>query len=152
MRHASLALAALVAVTLPVSAHAQRVVADIQIGSGPVDGRIIIGDPIPRYPRRSEEIDGRHRDRTGYREVEVYRVHGGRDWMRHRGYRAVTMWYDAERDRYFDRNEGDRDGRREVVIYERDGRYFDGEQRRGDYSRRHREHDRERDHQYHDRD
>jgi hypothetical protein len=144
MRYSPLVLAALVATTLPTLASAQRVSADIRIGSGPVDGRIVVGGP---YHRGGIEVGARDYDRHGYGEVVVYRVHRGYGWWRNRGYRAVTMWYDVDRDRYFDRQSryDRRDGLREVVIYERDGRYYrEQDDRRGGrgYDRRIRDHDR----------
>lgn len=152
MRYSPLVLAALVATTLPTLASAQRVTADIRIGSGPVAGRIVVGEP---YHRGISEVGARDYDRYGYGEVVVYRVHRGYGWWRNRGYRAVTVWYDADRNRYYDRlgRYDRRDGLREVVIYQRDGRYYrdwddrysrDWDDRRDDrgYDRRVRDHDR----------
>lgn len=144
MRYSPLILAALIATALPTLASAQRVSADIRIGTGPVDGRIVVGEP---YHHGSIAVGDRNYDRHGYGEVVVYRVHRGYGWWRNRGYRAVTVWYDADRDRYYDRRSrmDRRDGLREVVIYERDGRYYrDQADRRDDrgYDRRVRDHDR----------
>jgi hypothetical protein len=110
MRYPPFVLAALVATASPPLAAAQRVTAEVRIGSGPRD----YGGPA-------------------YDEVVVYRAHRGHGWWRHRGYRAVTAWYDDDRDRYYDHL--DRDGLREVVIYERDGRYYGDRYDRADDGR-----------------
>lgn len=125
MKYVPLALAALVASTLPSFAAAQTVSADIRIGTGPVRGRIIAGDPIRRPSREVVIVAPRHYDRPVYREVAVSRMHRSNGWWRGRGYRAITVWYDIDRDRYYDHGSQYRDGLREVVIYERDGRFYD---------------------------
>lgn len=144
MRHAPLVLAALVATALPAPAAAQHVTADIRIGSGPVGGRIIVGEPIHRYSHTIVEVAPRGYGRPAYREVAVSRMHRGYGWWRNRGYRTITVWYDAGGDRYYDHGSRYRDGLREVVIYERDGRYYDDDRGRyagRRYDRRH--HDRD---------
>lgn len=144
MRYTPLVLAALVAIALPSLATAQRVSADIRIGSGPIDGRILVGEPVGVHSRRIIDVGPRDYGRPAYGEFEVYRVHRGHGWWRNRGYRAVTVWYDIDRDRYYDHRYYDqraRDGLREVIIYERDGRYYgDRYDRRDDrgYGRSHR--------------
>jgi hypothetical protein len=70
-------------------------------------------------------VDPRGYRRPAYHEMAVYRMHRGYGWWRNRGYHAVTVWYDIDRDRYYDHRERYRDGLREVVIYERNGRYYD---------------------------
>jgi hypothetical protein len=124
MKYASLAFVALMAGAYPGVAAAQRVTADIRIGSGPVEGRVVVRDPDYRYPRTRVEDRSRYHQHRGYREVEVIRIHGRRGWMHQRGYRAITVWYDSDRDRYFDGRHDDRDGLRAVVIYEREGRFY----------------------------
>lgn len=149
MRSSSLALVALVTAALPGTAHAQRVVADIRVGSGPVEGRVIVGDPVYRTPRTRVVIEARGHGRPLCREVAVVRFHGRRGWFHQRDYRAVTVWYDSDRDRYYDRNSGDRDGLREVIIYERGGRFYDDDRRHEDRYRndyRGRVYDRDHDH------
>ncbi len=138
MRYPKLVIAAMVASILPQAAAAQRVVADVRIGSGPVAGHIIVGDPYDHYPR--------YHARPVYREVIVYPVHRGHGWWRNRSYRAVRVWYDSDYDRYYDRDSQYRDGLREVVIYERDGRYY------GDELDRHVRGDRDDRDRYYDRD
>ncbi len=100
---------------LPGALAAQRVVADIAIGQGPVQGHIIIGD---RYHPRPD-----YRYHSG-RTVIVYRTHRGHGWYRRHGYRAIRVWYDPAYDRYYERRDGYRRGLREVMLYERDGRYY----------------------------
>ena len=128
-RHLLLAAAALA--FLPAAASAQRVVADISISEGPVSGHVIIGD---RYGHRP-----RYRD-SDVRAVVVYRSARGHSWYHRHGYRTVRVWYDAERHRYYDRYDRNYRGLREVVVYERGGRYYQDDDRydsrRNDYRRR----------------
>ena len=117
------------ALLAPVTLSAQRVTADIAIGSGPVAGRIIIGEPdyyhggvAPRHAPRY---------RPAVREVIVVRAHRGHGWYRRYGWRPVRVWYDASRRVYYANRPvyGTR-GLRLVVVYERGGRYvFDDDDR-----------------------
>lgn len=152
MRYTPLVLAALVATALPALASAQRASADIRIGSGPINGRIVVGEPVYVHSSRIVQVDPRDYDRSSYGELVVYRVHRGYGWWRNRGYRAVPVWYDADRDRYYDRRDRyyDRDGLREVVIYERGGRYYGNQYDRRDDGRYDRQ-NRDRDDGYRDR-
>jgi len=138
------ALFALAALALPAGAQAQHVSADISIASGPVAGRVIVGDPYYRHPT--------YRHRPAYREVIVVRQHRGRGWYHSRGYRPVRVYYDAYRDSYYDRPYYG--GLRAVMVYQNNGRYFfDGDRRDGyrqdgyrrDDDRRDRDHDRRND-------
>ena len=115
MRSSLFALAALTALTVPTAASAQRVIADIRIQDGPVAGHIIVGHPGYARPRYD------HSPR--YRVVTVYRIHRRHEWYRQHGFRKVSLWYDGDRDRYYDNAAGSR-GLREVVVYERGGRYY----------------------------
>jgi hypothetical protein len=121
MRTSIVAGSLFAALSLVTPLSAQRVSADVAIRSGPVAGRVVVGDGYSTYRRR-----------VVYRPVparvivveRVYLRHHAalRHWQRH-GFRPVVVYY---RDgRYFDRY--DRGGRpmREVVIYERGGRYYD---------------------------
>lgn len=113
-----LALTLLVPITLP----AQRVTADIAVGSGPVAGRIIIGDPA--YSHGGIERRSAPRYRPATREVIVIRAHRGQGWYRRHGWRPIRVWYDAPRRIYYhDRPVHASRGLRLVVVYERDGRY-----------------------------
>lgn len=124
------ALFALAALTLPAGAQAQQVSAEIVIASGPVAGRVVVGDPY-RHPTYR---------RPAYREIVVVREHRGRGWYHSRGYRAVRVYYDADRECYYDQPYYR--GLRAVVVYQNNGRYFfDGDRRDGthrdrDYDRR----------------
>lgn len=85
------------------------------------------------YPSRTVVVVAPRRyERPVYREVAVARMHRGHGWWRTRGYHAIRVWYDVDRDRYYDHGDRYRDGLREVVIYERDGRFYDDD--RGHYS------------------
>jgi hypothetical protein len=117
---------------LPAAVSAQRVVADIGINHGPVTAHVVIGDPYHARPRY-------HQPRV--RSVEVFRSHRGRDWYHRHGYQVVRLWYDRDEDRYYARRHGQGRGLREVLVYQRDGRYFRDEWR-DDYRRR--AHDRDR--------
>jgi hypothetical protein len=127
-------------------AQAQQVRADIILRSGPVASHVFIGNGYSTYGRQ----------RVVYRRVPVRRVvlaprvivvervrhHGYGDWRRF-GYSPVTLYYiDGQ---YFERGFY-RPGLREIVVYERGGRYY----REGDENARyHRDHD-ERQHDRYD--
>jgi hypothetical protein len=110
-----------VALSLAAPLSAQRVSADVAIRSGPVAGRVVVRDGYSTYRRP-----------VIYRQVparvivveRVYLRHQSalRHWQRH-GYRPVVVYY---RDgRYYDRDVRGGSAMREVVIYERNGRYYD---------------------------
>ena len=115
-----LLLAAASLAVLPSAASAQRVVADISINEGPVSGRVIIGDPYGYRERY-------HAPQV--RTVVVYRSARGHGWYHRHGYRTVRVWYDADRHRYYDRYDRNYRGLREVVVYERGGRYYQDDAR-----------------------
>ncbi len=131
------------------SGSAQRVSADIHIGSGPVGATIRVGD------RPDHRIYGR--PRRAYAEVVrpvrvvVERRHGWNP-KRHRNGRIVAVFYDRDCDLYFDRYSR---GLEEVRVYQDDRRFYryddfdryDRDQRRGnDRGRRDRDrYDRDRD-------
>jgi hypothetical protein len=100
-------------------AAAQRVQADIRIGSGPIAGHIRIG-PDPYYGYRYRDL------RPRVVRVEVLR---GRDYYRRPGWfrqfrresRAYVIYYDRYRDFYYDRF---RPGLLEVHVYQRGGRFY----------------------------
>ena len=105
----SVGLAALGAVTTPQSSAAQRVSADIRIGSGPVDGIIRIGDQ-PDY-----RVYGRPR------RMVVERRHGRWNSRNYRNAQFVVVYYDRDYDQYYDRYDR---GLEEVRVFEDGGRYF----------------------------
>ena len=116
------ALFALAALALPAGAKAQQVSADISIASGPVAGRVIVGDPYYHHPA--------YRYGPSYREIVVIQAHRGRGWYRNHAYRPVRVYYDDDRDCYYDR--AYYGGLRAVVVYQSGGRYyFDGDRRDG---------------------
>ncbi len=121
-------------------AEAQRVSADIIVGSGPVSGRVILGRPAVRhYPRRAVVVDRYVPRRYVVQRHVVRRSRGrGHAWghfkglRQERGYRAVRVYWDDRHDSYYDRPAH---GLREITIYERDGRYYrdwDGDRDRWD--------------------
>jgi hypothetical protein len=117
----------LTALFLAQPAHAQQVLADVVLQSGPVAGHVFIGDGYSTYGRQ----------RVVYRRAPVRRVvvieqaprvivveraryRGQGEWRRF-GYRPVTLYYVDGR--YFERS-FNRAGVRQVVVYERGGRYY----------------------------
>jgi hypothetical protein len=108
-------------------AHAQQVLADVVLQTGPVAGHVVIGNGYSTYGR--QRVIYR---RPPVRRVVVYeraprvivvertRYHRRAEWTRF-GYRPVTLYYIDGR--YFDRS-FNRAGMREVVVYERGGRYY----------------------------
>lgn len=123
MKPLTFALAALASLLVPNAATAQQVVADISVHSGPVTGRVIVGQPDHYAGRGIIVVGPRYHVSRGYRHIAVYRGHRGHGWYRRHGYRPVRVWYDPGADSYYDRN--DRHGRlHAVLIYERGGRYY----------------------------
>ena len=141
------ALALAILLLFPVAAPAQHLVADIRIGQGPVSGHLYLGEPYGPSAHvivgaRRAAPDDYHR-RPAYREIVVYRAHRGHHWWRDHDYRAVRVWYDADRDCYYD-GDDDRRGLRQAVLYQRDGRYYrdDGDDDRWAHDDDRRRHDR----------
>ena len=140
----SFGLIALGAVGAPQSSIAQRVSADIRIGSGPVAGTIRIGDR-PYYREYG-------RPRRAYAEVayptrvRVERRHGW-NLRNHRNSQLVVAYYDRDCDLYFDRYYR---GLEEVRVFQDGGRYFryddsDRDDRGERWGRNDRDRDRDRD-------
>ena len=105
------------AAATPTPGAAQRVSADIRLGSGPIVGTIRIGDR-PYYRMYG-------RPRRAYAEavypvrVAVERRHG---WNRRRDNgRLVVVFYDRDCDLYFDRYHR---GLEEVRVFQDEGRYY----------------------------
>jgi hypothetical protein len=145
MRGRFLSLGLLTALPLMAAprVEAQRVNADIWIGTGPVAGRVHIGDdPYDRY-----ELRRRH-DRQVVivqpRVIVVERIRPrGRGWS-HKAYgrfrqhaRVIVVYYDARGGRWYDRPF--RRGMQEVRVYERGGRYFWIDADRRDWERDYRD-------------
>ena len=100
----------LTALALAAPLHGQQVAADVVVRSGPVAGRVVIGDgystyrrPVVVYRRAPERVIVVERAAPRVVIVErVHRRHGrhAHQWRKH-GYHAVTVYY---RDgRYYDR-------------------------------------------------
>jgi hypothetical protein len=152
----------LTALLLGQPAQAQQVLADVVLQSGTVAGHVVIGDGYSTYGRGYSTYG---RQRVVYRRPPVRRVvvveqaprvlvveraryRGQGEWRRF-GYRPVTLYYVDGR--YFDRS-FDRGGVRQVVVYERGGRYYRECERDDRYERDRYDRDRhDRDHQDHDR-
>ncbi len=110
------------ALTLHSPAAAQMVEAGVVIRSGPVAGHVVIADPAPVYQRRV--VVERYAPRVIVVEhIRSYRGRGHGWWKRH-GYRPVVLYYDVRRGRFYDRWHRDRRGIREVIVYERRGRFY----------------------------
>ena len=150
MKTSVIAGSLLTALTLTVPLHAQQVAADVVLRSGPVAGHVVIGNGYSTY-RRPVVYRAPARvivvERVVPRVVVVERVHHRNhrhagNW-RQQGSRQVVVYY---RDgRYYDRYVRGWPEMREVVVYERNGRLY----REWDDDRdRHHDHDR---HDYHDR-
>ena len=108
----------LAALTLVTRLHGQQVSAGVVVRSGPVAGHVVIGDGYSTY-RRPVVVYRRAPARVIVIE-RVYRrqVHD-RHWRKH--YRPVVVYY---RDgRYYDQAVRGWP-MREIVVYERDGRYY----------------------------
>jgi hypothetical protein len=120
MRTSIVAGSLLAVLSLAAPLPAQQVSVGVAVRSGPVAGTIVVGDGYSTYRR---PIVYR---RESARIIVVERVHvrdhrAWRHWRRH-GYRPVVVYY---RDgRYYDRYLRGGPPMREVVIYERNGRYY----------------------------
>jgi hypothetical protein len=119
MRASIIAGSLLVGLTLVAPLSAQQVAAAVVVRSGPVAGRVVVGREYSTYRRP-----------VTYRPVPARIVVVERVYVRHpglahrwerRGYhRMVLFYWDG---RYYDRDLR-RPGVREVVVYERSGRYL----------------------------
>ena len=99
----TLAASGLLLIAAPTVSHAQ-VTADVRIGIPPARGRVVV--------------------RPEHRVVVVERAHrSSRGGWRHAGYREVRVWF--YRGSYYDRWTGPvYPEMRQVVVYQRDGRYY----------------------------
>jgi hypothetical protein len=120
----------LVALSVTGSLHAQQVAADVVVRSGPVAGRVILGAPHHPYAYSTYR-------RPVARPVVVYRpppprlIVIERVYVRHRwlearwrrmGFRPIVVYY---RDgRYYDRDDRRGPPMRQVVVYQHDGRLY----------------------------
>jgi hypothetical protein len=150
MKPSIIAGSLLTALTLTVPLHAQQVAADVVLRSGPIAGHVVIGNGYSTY-RRPVVYRAPTRvivvERVVPRVVVVERVahrkhRFARTW-RHEGYRQVVVYY---RDgRYYDRYVRGWPEMREVLVYERNGRLYrewDDDRDRYDHRDGHDYHDR----------
>jgi hypothetical protein len=101
--------------------HAQQVSAEVVLRDGPISGRVHVGDGYPSYQRQVSRVVVVERHSPRQVRVERFGHRHPRHW-RHKGYRKVILYYVDGR--YYDRWVR-RGGRvREVVVYERNGRYY----------------------------
>jgi hypothetical protein len=110
-------LSGLVLVAAPLQA--QQVSADVVVRSGPVAGHVVVGDGYSTYRRRPHVYR-----REAPRVIVIERVHRHRherSW-RHHGFRPVTLYY--VNGRYYDRWHSHAHRVQRVIVYERDGRYY----------------------------
>jgi len=135
-------LAGLLAAAGPAAA--QDVTADVVFRGGPVAGRVIVGDRYSTYHRPPVVVHRRPVarrvvvvERYAPRVVVVERVsrhRSPRAWAR-LGYRPVTLYYIDGR--YYDYRADGWPRAREVVVYERGGRFYSGGCDRPDHPDRH---------------
>jgi len=110
----------LAALSLVAPLQGQQVAADVVLRSGPVAGRVMIGDGYSTY-RRPVVVYRRAPERVIVVERVHRRHHRHEHWRKH-GYRQVVVYY---RDgRYYDRYVRGWPAMQEVVVYERDGRFY----------------------------
>ncbi len=120
MRTSIVAGSLLAALSLVAPLAAQQVSADVVLRSGPVAGRVIVGDGYSTYHR--PVVYRRVPARVIVVERVYVRGHPALKHWRQHGYRQLVVYY---RDgRYYDRNVRTWPAMREVVVYERDGRYY----------------------------
>jgi len=125
-------LTALSTVTLPAAA---QVSGGVVITSGPVQGRIAVGEPVfaPRPVVVYQPVRGRRMEVARYAQQVVFieRGHGrhgkSAQWYQRHGYRPVTLYY--SQGRYFTLVSADRRYRRggyflPVMVWERGGRFY----------------------------
>lgn len=106
-------LAAALALGLATPAEAQ-VRGAVVVGGGPVSGAVVFGDRAWRRPPPARVI-----------VLEDWRGPRGRarGWWRHRGFRPVAVYRD--RFGYYDRWYDGRPDLVKVIVYERDGHFYD---------------------------
>jgi hypothetical protein len=109
----------LAALSLVGPLHGQQVAADVVLRSGPVAGRVVIGDGYSTY--RRPVVYRRAPARIIVVERVHRRYHRNAHWRKH-GFRQIVVYY---RDgRYYDRDVRGWPRMQEVVVYERDGRFY----------------------------
>ena len=112
-----------------VPARAQTTVSGgVVVQSGPVAGHVEVGAPPPVVVRREPAREVIVVERT---HVPRGNAHG---WWKKHGYREVTLYYDGTR--YYGRRL-ERTGLRAMVVYERGGKYYLGEEETEGYGHHH---------------
>jgi hypothetical protein len=128
----------LTALTLTVPLQAQQVSADVVLRSGPVAGRVVVGNGYSTYRRPVTYRRVPERvivvEREAPRVIVVERTkhrhsHAARHWRKH-GYRTAVVYY--RNGRYYDRAVRGWPEMREVVVYERGGHYYRDDDRHWD--------------------
>ncbi len=150
MKTSIIAGSLLTALTLTGPLQAQQVAANVVVRSGPVAGHVVIGNGYSTYRRPVVYRQVPERvivvERVVPRVLVVERLrpnrHGhGRVWRRE-GFRPVVVYYSEGR--YYDRYERGWPDRREVVVYQRNGRlYREGKDDRDDARDHHGDRDRD---------
>lgn len=117
--YASIVAGSLIAaLSLATPLRGQQVAARVIVRSGPVAGHVVVRDGYSTYRRPVAR-------RVPARVIVVERVaarhHRNAHWRGNK-YRRVTLWYYDGR--YYDRYVRGWPGMREVIVYERDGRYY----------------------------
>jgi len=116
MRAVTLLLA--LAITVPSAAVSQTILADIHIGRGPVQGRIVIGHPSYYYPAPVVVTRYPEHRHSCHPIVVRHAPHGiGR------GYHRAVLWYHPASGRYYDHRHSDFHGLRQVSAWEREGQH-----------------------------
>lgn len=111
-------LASLALIATPLQG--QAVSGEVVVRSGPVAGRVVVGDEYSSYRQARRVVVV---ERYAPRVIVVQRIRHGHDkhWRRHGYHRVVVYRVDG---RYYDRDYPNRRGMQEVVVYERGGRYY----------------------------
>jgi len=100
--------------------HAQQVSAQVVVRSGPVAGRVVVGDGYSSYRRPVRRVvEERYAPRVI--RVERFRHRHRKHWRVNR-YREVIVYYIDGR--YYDRIGRDYPRAHAIVVYERDGRFY----------------------------
>jgi hypothetical protein len=120
MRTSIVAGSLLAALSLVAPLAAQQVSADVVLRSGPVAGRVIVGDGYSTY--RRPVVYRRVPARVIVVERIYVRRHSAAKHWRQHGYRQLVVYY--QDGRYYDRDVRTWPAMREVVVYERGGRYY----------------------------
>jgi hypothetical protein len=108
--------------------HAQHVSTEVVVRGGPVAGRVVVDDGYSSYRRPARPVVV---ERYAPRVVRVERFGRGhgKHWRR-QGYREVIVYYIGGQ--YYDRRGWDYPRAHEVVVYERDGRFYADKRDRDD--------------------